>query len=104
MEMYPQNFTQERYNEWCNKRSFLYIIQENRWVEKSSLSEERVSPACGYVKNEMTNKYEVVVAGGYCGSSEYLSTTEIYTVDDDTWRAGAGLITPLYSNFLYVMG
>ena len=92
--MYLQYFTKDHWTIWCSKRSFLYTIQENRWVEKTSMSKKRVSPACGYVKNGVTNKYEVVVAGGYCGADKS-SSTEIYTVDDDTWRAGAGLITPL---------
>ena len=91
--MYLQYFTADPDSIRCSKRSFLYTIRENKWVEKSSMSKERVSPACGYVKNGLTNKYEVVVAGGYCGADKS-SSTEIYTVDDDTWRAGAEF-TPL---------
>ena len=56
--------------------------------------EARIWLACGYVKNSVTNKNEVIVAGGKRDSLEYLRTTEIYTVDDDTWRAGAEF-TPL---------
>ena len=75
-----------------SNRAFHYIIQENKWEEKQSMSIIRIFAACGYVMNAITNKNEVVVAGGYRYGSDYMSSTEIYTVEDDTWRAGAMLI------------
>ena len=45
---------------------------------------------CGRVTNPTTGKEEVVVAGG-AGNSGYLSSTEIYNVEDDTWRQGTPL-------------
>ena len=80
------------------KRAFLYIIQDDRWEERTSMSRVRVYPACGYVTNAMTNKAEVIVAGGY-SYGQYISATEIYTLDDDTWRAGVEF-TSLCDNFI----
>ena len=50
--------------------------------------------------NAITNKNEVVVAGGYRYGSDYMSSTEIYTVEDDTWRAGAMLTNLCYYFYL----
>ena len=44
---------------------------------------------CGRVKNSMTGKEEVVVAGGV--GYHKLSTSEIYTVEDNAWRQGRPL-------------
>ena len=44
---------------------------------------------CGRVTNPTTGKEEVVVVGGKSGA--YSSSSEIYTVEDDTWRNGTPL-------------
>ena len=51
------------------------------------MSSPRVWPACGYVRNDTSMKDEVIVAGGFY-NEKYLRSVEIYTIDDDTWRAG----------------
>ena len=45
---------------------------------------------CGRVTNSATGKEEVVITGGnnYWGP---ISNTQIYTVEDDTWRRGKSL-------------
>ena len=56
--------------------------------------EGRQSHACGKVTNPATGKEEVVVTGDVHGDHpipETFSSTEIYTVEDDTWRQGTTL-------------
>ena len=54
------------------------------------MTQERTQHGCGRVANPTTGKEEVVVAGGY-SQNEYLSSSEIYTVEDNTWRQGTPL-------------
>ena len=49
----------------------------------------RMRHGCGRVTNPTTGKEEVVVVGGKSGA--YSSSSEIYTVEDDTWRQGIPL-------------
>ena len=70
------------------KNSYLYNTQDNEWVQKADMIQARRAHACGRVTSS-TGKDEVVVAGGYFLAS--LSTTEIYTVESDTWRSGTPL-------------
>ena len=61
--------------------------------------------------NAITGKEEVVVTGGFSGSGA-IASTEIYTVEDDTWRDGtdlpretnAGASVPYGDTFLFVGG
>ena len=92
-------------------RAFMLEINESQWVEKSSMSHGRQSPACGQIENAVTGKEEVIVAGGG-GSSGFLQSVEIYTVTDDNWRAGTPLphkigypsYVPLEDSFVIIGG
>ena len=64
-------------------------MQDNQWHRKADMIEARQKHGCGRVTNPATGKEEVVVAGGYANG--LLSSTEIYTVVDDTWRSGSPL-------------
>ena len=87
--------------------SYKYIKQENRWDRMTDMATMRSKHACGRVINPRTKKEEVVVAGGSAQS------TEIYTVEDNTWRWGPRLPTaslkgssslPYQDSFLIVGG
>ena len=67
------------------KDSYRYIMQENRWDQMADMLNAMVGHGCGRVINPTTGKEEVVVAGG-AGR-----LTEIYTVEDNTWRQGPHL-------------
>ena len=71
------------------KTSYRYVKQDDRWDQKADMTDARRSHGCGRMTNPTTGKEEVVVAGGY--GSAYLSSTEIYTVEDDAWRQGTPL-------------
>ena len=72
------------------KTSYIYIKHENRWEKKADMTHKRGMHGCGRVTNPTTGKEEVVVAGGNMKSG-YLSSSEIYTVEDNTWRDGTPL-------------
>ena len=71
------------------RTSWRYIKQENRWKQKTDMITGRYKHGCGRVTNPTTGKEEVVVVGGKSGA--YSSSSEIYTVEDDTWRQGIPL-------------
>ena len=81
------------------KESYRYIKHDNRWEKKSDMSIGRVlaGRSCARVVNPKTGKEEVVVAGGY-GDGGALSSTEIYTVENDTWRQGQPLPKAFHSH------
>ena len=56
------------------------------------MTNRRRLQGCGRVTNSTTGKEEVVIAGGhnYWGA---ISSTQIYAVEDDTWRKGTPLPT-----------
>ena len=72
------------------KTSYRYVKQDDRWDKKADMTEIRYEPGCGRVTNPATGKEEVVVTGGG-GNGGHLSSTEIYNVEDDTWRQGTPL-------------
>ena len=85
------------------KESFRYIKHDNRWEKKSDMITGRAvsGHSCAWVMNPKTGKEEVVVAGGYGkvnNQGQALSSTEIYTVDDDTWRQGQPLPKAIHSH------
>ena len=73
------------------RTSYRYIKQENRWEQKADMSDKRNIHACGRVTNPTSGKEEVVVVHGATPSGNRVSSTEIYTVEDDTWRIGTPL-------------
>ena len=81
------------------KESFRYIKHDNRWEQKSDMITGRAlaGRSCARVINPKTGKEEVVVAGGY-GDGGALSSTEIYTVENDTWRQGQPLPKAIHSH------
>ena len=81
-----------------DKNAFRYITLDNRWEQKSDMIEGRAlaGRGCARVFNPKTGKEEVVVAGGY-GRGVELSSTEIYTVENDTWRQGQPLPKAFHS-------
>ena len=79
-----------------SKSSYRYIKQDNQWEKKSDMKKARSGPGCGRVINPWTRKEEVVVAAGSGGGAR-LSSTEIYTVEDDTWKPGPTLPKALNS-------
>ena len=82
-----------------SRATYRYIKLDNRWEQKSNMSEGRSSAGCGRVINPRTGKEEVVVSGGYSSipGKRATSTTEIYTVGNDTWREGPDLPQALYN-------
>ena len=72
------------------KTSYRYVKQEDRWDQKANMVGARRVHGCGSVTNPATGKEEVVVTGGG-GNGGHLSSTEIYNVEDDTWRQGTPL-------------
>ena len=70
--------------------AYRYVKQDNRWDQKADMIENRLKLACGKVTNPATGKEEVVAAGG-ASDNVALSSTEIYTVEDNTWRQGMPL-------------
>ena len=93
-----------------SKATYRYIKRENRWERKSDMDKVRSSAGCGMVFNPRTGNEEVVVAGGY-SSGGATSSTEIYTVRNDTWRQGPSLpqalMTPasiLYKDTFLILG
>ena len=78
-----------------SRATYRYIQQDNRWEQKRDMNESRSSPGCGRVINPRTRKEEVVVSAGY--SSGATLSTEIYNVENDTWREGPHLPQALYN-------
>ena len=80
-----------------SKKSYRYIKKDDKWEMKSDVKAARTvgGQSCARVINSKTGKEEVVVAGGWhtTGPPPYspLSSTEIYTVESDTWRQGQPL-------------
>ena len=75
--------------------SYKYIMQDNQWDQMADMADIRSNHGCGTVKNSATGKEEVVVAGGTGrvpgGCCPAISTSEIYTVEDNAWRQGPAL-------------
>ena len=81
-----------------SKKSYRYIKKDDKWEMKSDIKAARtVGQSCARVINSRTGKEEVVVAGGY-GDGGALSSTEIYTVENDTWRQGQPLPKAIHSH------
>ena len=73
-----------------SKKSYRYIKKDDKWEMKSDIKAARtVGQSCARVINSRTGKEEVVVAGGWLWGP--ISSTEIYTVESDTWRQGQPL-------------
>ena len=72
------------------KKSFRYNKHDNVWEQKADMSNSRYDHGCGRMTNPTTGKEEVVVVGGTVGGNNG-TLTEIYTVEDDTWRQGTPL-------------
>ena len=73
-----------------SKKSYRYIKKDDKWEMKSDIKAARtVGQSCARVINSKTGKEEVLVAGGWLWGP--LSSTEIYTVESDTWRQGQPL-------------
>ena len=92
------------------RASYRYIKQDNRWEEKAEMAFKRSLHGCGRVTNPTTGKEEVVVAGG-SNFSGPISSSEIYSVEDDTWRNGTPLPKALrsisslqYGNSFLILG
>ena len=71
-------------------------MQDNQWDQMADMADIRSNHGCGTVKNSATGKEEVVVAGGTGrvpggGCCPAISTSEIYTVEDNAWRQGPAL-------------
>ena len=77
--------------------SYRYSMQHDRWDQMANMLGVRGKHGCGRVTNSTTGKEEVVVAGGTMAMAgyHYLSTSEIYTVEDNAWRQGPLLPTAL---------
>ena len=75
----------------ARKAAFILHMANMTWTQKASMRLGRQELACGTVRNLQTGKEEVVAVGGGDLSSE------IYSVEDDSWRDGPMLPGPVRS-------
>ena len=65
---------------------FAYILETEtgNWIRLDDMGVERNGPGCGLV-----NKKDVVIAGGFVsGSTDDLTSVEIFNLDEMSWRSG----------------
>ena len=91
--------------------SYHYSMQDEQWSQKADMIQARHRFGCGRVTNPTTGKEEVLVTAGWGNDFEQLSTTEIYTAEDDSWRSGKPLPMALskpaslqYEDTLLILG
>ena len=97
-----------------NRVTRRYKVQDDRWDNfgrASWLSTDHNSRGCGKVTNCTTGEEEVVVAGGQDKNWKVHSITEIYSVEDGSWRVGtplpeanAGMASLPYGGFFPCIG
>ena len=75
-----------------NRGTRRYKVQDDRWDNLGSrMKSDHQNRVCGKVINCTTGKEEVVVAGGQDKNWKKHSATEIYSVEDGSWRVGTPL-------------
>ena len=79
-------------------RAYIFNKDNNAWREVGSMADPREGHSCGLVRSTSSGKMEVIVVGGRgadeSGSStELKKSTEIFSVEDETWRPGISTCT-----------
>ena len=69
-------------------RAYIYNKDTNLWREVGSMIEPREYHSCGLVPSNSESGYEVIVVGGTSGSQEYVESTEIFSIESETFRPG----------------
>ena len=71
-----------------SSRAFIYNRDANLWREVGSMAEPRKDHSCGLVPSSSGSGYEVIVVGGYGEDFEYKKSTEIFSIESETFRPG----------------
>ena len=99
-----------------NKKTFIYRLASNEWIQMADIRTARSRPACGPVRSKIGGPVEkVVVAGGWTSdrTSRPTSIVEIYDLNKNTWERLADLpkgnlfmsaVVPYEETFLMVGG
>jgi hypothetical protein len=81
-----------RQNNQYSGKTFYFTFGEESWTEGPELKIKRAGHSCGRIRrNKKSQEMNIIVAGGWDGSSSYLSSVEILDEGSNEWQTGPEL-------------
>jgi hypothetical protein len=76
--------------------SYLYKKSTDEWIKMADMDHARWGHSCGVIRTT-SGQVEIVAVGGLSSGEGWLSSTEIYSVSNNTWRTGNPFPHPITS-------